>query len=142
MACTTLLSHAANAKQEARFTYHESDGIYVYYETQEEIIYRQLLPKEFDMPDRLYVYAFRSDVYKMDDRTAPYKEAAIFLLAKHKGREMWHCIFMPVTSELSRIVGIRRLGLSKTIGNIQLTRNSPTYSGMAVTRRPSNVSFS
>ena len=118
--------------EEQRYTYYENDGIYTYYQTQEAQAYRQLLPKEFDMPNELLVYAFISDFYKMDARTEPYKEAAIFILAEQEGRKFWHCIFMPVTSQESRIAGIRRLGLPKSMGQISFERASPTYKARAI----------
>ncbi len=117
---------------ERRYTYYENDGIFVYYETQKTKAYRSLLPSVFKMPDRLFVYTFIIDFYKMDSKTQPYKEAAIFLLAKYKGKEVWHCIFMPVTSNESRLAGIMRLGLPKTMGDIKITRSNPVYIGNAI----------
>lgn len=118
--------------EEQRYTYYENDGIFIYYETQEVEAYRKLLPEKFDMPKELLVYTFVSDFYKMDARTDPYKEAAIFILAEYEGRTFWHCIFMPVTSQESRIVGIRRLGLPKTMGSISFERDSPRYEAKVV----------
>ena len=118
--------------QEQRYTYHENDGIYIYYETQAWDAYRSLLPSEFDMPEELLVYTFVSDFYKMDARTEPYKEAAIFLLAEQDGKKFWHCIFMPVTSQESRVAGIRRLGLPKSMGQIDFARKSPVYEAQAI----------
>lgn len=129
---STGLSLASDNQQTKRYTYLENDGISVFYETQDRDTYRKLLPDIFDMPDQLTVYSFITDFYKMDARTQPYKEASIFLLAKYKGREGWHCVFMPVTSQESRIVGIRRLGLPKTMGDIEFSRNGPLYSANAM----------
>ena len=114
---------------ERRYTYREFDGIFVFYETQEADAYRRLLPRVFDLPDRLLVHAFIADYYKMDARTQPYKEGAIFLLAKHEGREVWHCITMPVTSDEARRLGIALLGFPKIMGQIELRRDAPLYSG-------------
>ncbi|WP_333909668.1 acetoacetate decarboxylase family protein [Vibrio sp. SCSIO 43137] len=126
-------SYAADTKSDRRFTYYENDGVFLYYETKNSEAYRELLPSEFDMPDNLYINAFIADFYKMDARTEPYKEASIFLLAKYQGREIWHCIFMPVTSEQSRRAGIRRLGFPKTMGEISFSRNVAKYEGKAIT---------
>lgn len=122
---------ASENQKEKRYTYHEHDGVFVYYETQDRETYRKILPDVFEMPDQPTVYSFVSDFYKMDSQTKPYKEAAIFLLAKHNGRSVWHCVFMPVTSEESRRLGVRRLGLPKTIGDIDFSRNLPKYRGTA-----------
>lgn len=120
--------------EERRYTYLENDGIYMYYETQNADAYRKLLPQAFDMPSKLTVYTFVSDFYKMDAQTQPYKEAAIFLLANYEGKEVWHCVFMPVTSQESMIVGSRRFGLPKTMGDISFERNSPIFEANAETR--------
>ncbi|MDF7822546.1 acetoacetate decarboxylase family protein [Pontiellaceae bacterium B12227] len=116
-------------KAERRYTYHETDGVVVYYETKNKEAYRKLLPEIFDMPDRLYVHAFISDFYKMKEGTTPYKEAAVFLLGKYENKEIWHCITMPVTSDESRIMGIRGLGLPKIMGDVNLVRKDPVYTG-------------
>lgn len=109
------------------YTYLENDGIFLYYETEEKEVYRKLLPEVFDMPDRFLVYTFVSDFYKMKGQTQPYKEASIFLLGKYKGEEIWHCIYMPVTSEESMRMGVIRLGLPKTIGKIEFSRSETEY---------------
>ena len=128
----SVLLQAANVRsEEQRYTYYENDGIFIYYETANAETYRQLLPEKFDMPNELLVYAFISDFYKMDARTEPYKEAALFLLAKHEGKEIWHCIFMPVTSHESRIAGIRRLGLPKTMGDISFSKKRHLIRGQS-----------
>ena len=85
------------------------------------------------MPKELLVYSFIADFYKMDANTEPYKEAAIFILAEFQGQEIWHCIYMPVTSQESRIAGIRRLGLPKSMGDISFKKDTPYYEAKAVT---------
>ncbi len=118
-----------NQKAEPRYTYHETDGVVIYYETENKEAYRKLLSDTFDMPDRLYVHAFISDFYKMKAGTPPYKEAAVFLLGKYKNKEIWHCITMPVTSNESRVRGIWGLGLPKIMGDVKFTRKDPVYAG-------------
>lgn len=118
---------ASETEQEKRYTYHEHDGVFVYYETEDRETYRGILPDIFDMPDQPMVYSFIADFYKMDSQTEPYREAAVFLLAEYEGKEIWHCVFMPVTSRESRRLGVRRLGLPKTMGEIDFSRNSPEY---------------
>ena len=68
----------------------------------------------------------------MDAETQPYKEAAIFLLATYKGKEVWHCIYMPVTSRESMWAGIIRLGLPKSLGEIEFLREKVSYSGNSI----------
>ncbi|NLR91674.1 acetoacetate decarboxylase family protein [Flammeovirga agarivorans] len=113
----------------SRYTYLESEGVFIYYETQEKKLYRQLLPTAFDLPERLLVYTFICDFYKMDAATQPYKEASVFLLGQYKGKEVWHCIYMPVTSRESMLAGIHRLGLPKTMGTIDFVKENNDYKG-------------
>ena len=110
------LNELKNTNTSNKYTYLENDGIFMYYQTEEKETYRKLLPEVFDMPDRLLVYTFVSDFYKMEGQTQPYKEASIFLLGEYKGEKIWHCIYMPVTSEESMKMGVIRLGLPKTMG--------------------------
>jgi hypothetical protein len=126
----------------ARYTYLESDGIFIYYRTEETALYRKLLPKEFDMPDRLLVYTFICDFYKMDAQTNPYKEASIFLLGKYNGEEIWHCVYMPVTSRESMLAGKYRLGLPKTMGAIDFVRTDSEYNATLVDENNCKVSLS
>lgn len=104
----------------------------MYYETQEKEAYRNLLPELFGMPNRLLVYTFICDFYKMKGQTQPYKEASIFILGTYKGEEIWHCIYMPVTSEESMRAGINRLGLPKSIGDIEFSRAETSFSATVI----------
>ncbi|MBW2092504.1 MAG: acetoacetate decarboxylase family protein, partial [Deltaproteobacteria bacterium] len=110
--------------------YEEFDGIMIFYTPKDLVTYRALLPEVFDMPDEPLVEVFFIDYYKMAEWTLkPYQEAAVFLLAKYKGEEAWHCITMPVTTESARIGGIKYLGYPKVLANVTLKRNDPIYSG-------------
>lgn len=114
------------------YQYKENDGIFVFYETDDEELYRKLLPEEFDMPDDLVVHIFVMDFYDIDSEADPYKEMSMSLLAKHNGEDIWHCIYMPVTSQQSMIAGRIGLGLPKTMGDIQFTRDIFTYTGTVI----------
>ncbi len=136
------LEELKKSTSSSRYTYLESDGIYMYYETRDKELYRNLLPEEFEMPDSLLVFTFISDFYKMDEQTQPYKEASIFLLGRYKGKEVWHCIYMPVTSEESMKFGIMRLGLPKTLGEIEFLRTDTTYSATLTDENKNMMSLS
>lgn len=136
------LDELKNTNTSTKYTYLENDGIYMYYETKEKEIYRKLLPEVFNMPDRLLVYTFISDFYKMKGQTQPYKEASIFLLGKYKGEEIWHCVYMPVTSEESMRMGVIRLGLPKTIGEIKFSRSETVYSATLTDENENVMSLS
>jgi acetoacetate decarboxylase len=116
-------------EKEGRYTYHEFDGVNVFYKTNNLTAYRELLPAFFDLPDEPLVWAFVSDYYKMDNATQPYLEAAIFLLAKYNGEKVWHCINMPVTSDEARLGGIYYLGFPKIMGEVTLKRSPSTIIG-------------
>lgn len=135
------LEELKGSASSSKYTYLENDGIFMYYETKEKEYYRKLLPNEFDMPDHLLVYTFICDFYKMDDQTQPYKETSIFLLGKYKGKEVWHCIYMPVTSKESMIVGKNRLGLPKTMGEIDFLRSDPEYKGTTTDENDCKISL-
>ncbi len=114
------------------YRYLENDGVTIYYETDNIEAYRKLIPKQFDMPNRCLVHAFIIDFYKIDHGLEPYKENAINILVEYKGEEFWHCVYMPVTSEHSLRAGVWKLGLPKTLGDIELTRHKHLYHGTGI----------
>jgi acetoacetate decarboxylase len=122
-------STMTQAQSEPPYTYHEFDGIVVHYKTQDLAAYRELLPAIFEMPDEPLVRAFVIDYYKMDKATQPYREAAVYFLAKYEGKPAWHCVTMPVTSDEARIGGIYYLGYPKIMGDVTLKRSSSSYTG-------------
>jgi hypothetical protein len=125
-----------------RYTYLENDGIHLYFETEDKELYRKLLPTEFEIPTRLLAYTFTCDFYKMDSNSQPYKETSIFILGKYKNQEIWHCIYMPVTSKESMLVGKHRLGLPKTMGEIELVRSENEYQANSTDENNGKVALS
>lgn len=113
------------------YRYLENDGIFMYYETDNEEVYQSLIPDEFNMPSRMIVFAFFNDFYELDYGATPYKENAISILVEYEGEEFFHCVYMPVTDEHSMWAGIIGLGLPKTMGEIDFTRDHPVYYGDA-----------
>jgi acetoacetate decarboxylase len=110
--------------------YEEFDGIMIFYTPKDTVTYRALLPKVFDLPDEPLVQAFVIDYYKMASwAIKPYQEAAIFLLAKYKGGEFWHCLTMPVTTDDARIGGIKYLGYPKVLAEVNFIREPPVFRG-------------
>ena len=104
----------------------------MYYETLNTTVYQSLIPDEFNMPNRMIVFAFFNDFYELDYGATPYKENAISILVEYQGEEFFHCIYMPVTNEYSMWAGILGLGLPKTLGDINFYRNNLIYYGDAV----------
>ena len=112
------------------FMYQEFDGVLLFYIPKDMAAYRELLPQVFDLPDQPLVEVFDIDYYKMAPWSLePYREVAVFLLAKYKGEEIWHCITMPVTSDKARIGGIKNLGYPKVLAEITFDRMPPVFSG-------------
>lgn len=111
------------------YRYLENDGIFAYYKTNKTILYRNLIPDTFDMPSRTLVHVFINDFYDLDYGATPYKENALFILVEYQGEEFWHCIYMPVTDQHSVTAGRVGLGLPKTLGEVNFTRNAPVYYG-------------
>jgi len=110
--------------------YQEFDGIMLFYTPKDTTTYRELLPQVFDLPDQPLVEVFDIDYYKMAPWSLePYREVAVFLLAKYKGEEIWHCITMPVTTDKARIGGITYLGYPKVLAEVNFARQSPVFSG-------------
>lgn len=124
--CSTT---ATQRQSEPRYTYHEFDGVMVFYKTDNVKHYRELLPTVFQMPDEPLVMTYVIDFYEMDKATQPYLEAAVFLLAQYEGKPAWHCVTMPVTSDEARLGGIYYLGYPKIMGDIQFKRGRSTYRG-------------
>lgn len=124
-----LLLVTGCAYLERPYTYHEFDGLFVYYKTQDVARYRELLPSVFEMPAEPMVMVFVMDYYKMNKTTEPYKEAAVFLLVEYQKQPGWHCVTMPVTTDDARIKGIKYLGYPKIMGDVRLERAAPSYKG-------------
>ena len=111
------------------YRYLENDGIFMYYETDNVDVYQSLIPDEFEIPSRMVVFAFFNDFYELDYGATPYKENAISILVEYQGEEFFHVVYMPVTDERSMWAGILGLGLPKTLGTINFTRDNPIYYG-------------
>ncbi len=125
----------------ATYRYLENDGVTIYYETDSVEAYKKLIPKEFNLPSRCLVHAFIIDFYKIDNGLPPYKENAINILVEYKGKEFWHCVYMPVTDEHSLRAGVMKLGLPKTLGEIELERHKYHYHGKGINPDGGQVSI-
>jgi hypothetical protein len=130
LACFFATGTAAASSGNEDKMYREFDGIVIFYTPKDVASYRALLPEVFDLPDQPLVQAFVIDYYKMAPwAIKPYQEAAIFLLAKYRGKEIWHCIIMPVTSDEARIPGIKYLGYPKVLAEVAFNRKPPVFAG-------------
>jgi hypothetical protein len=111
--------------------YQEYDGIILFYAPKDLSVYRRLLPAVFDLPDQPLVEVFVFDFYKMAPwALEPYQEAGVSLMGAYKGKKIWHCITMPVTSDRARINGIRNQGYPKVLADVAFVRKDPLFSGV------------
>jgi hypothetical protein len=111
--------------------YQEYDGIILFYTPKDVTVYRELLPAVFDLPDQPLVEIFVFDFYKMAPWALdPYQETAVLLMGTYKGKKIWHCITMPVTSEKARIGGIRNQGYPKVLADVAFVRKDPLFSAI------------
>jgi hypothetical protein len=100
---------------ERKGVFHEFHGIYAMVEPTNLELYRALLPTPLEMPDQPVVSMFvvdYTDVYPWP--MTPYQEGALFLRAKYKGQEGWHCKTMPVTKWVPNKLG-RYIGFPKYV---------------------------
>lgn len=100
---------------EATGVFHEFHGIYTMVEPVDLDLYRELLPPPLEMPDKPVVSLFVVDYTEVHPwPMTPYLEGAVFLRAKYKGQEGWHCKTMPVTGWIPNKGG-RALGFPKYV---------------------------
>jgi len=108
-------------------------GISTAYEPENLKLYRQILPKEFDMPDRPIVALFIVDYVKVVPLPmTPYLEGMVALSCKYEGEETWHVVTMPVTSRVA-CTGGRSLGFPKYVADrIALKNNGGNWEGIVI----------
>jgi hypothetical protein len=108
-------------------------GIFTAYEPQDLKLYRQILPKEFGMPDRPIAALFVVDYVKVVPLPmTPYLEAMVALSCKYEGEETWHVVTMPVTSRVA-CAGGRSLGFPKYVADrIVLENNGDNWEGIVI----------
>lgn len=100
---------------EATGVFHEFHGIYTMVEPADLDLYRELLPAPLEMPDKPVVSLFVVDYTEVHPwPMTPYLEGAVFLRAKYKGQEGWHCKTMPVNKWVPNKGG-RALGFPKYV---------------------------
>jgi hypothetical protein len=109
-------------------------------------LYRELLPRQFDLPDQPMVGIFVMDYLDTEPWMItptkflrPYLEASILLRCNYEDRTGWYSLTMPVTDEGARIGG-RRLGFPKYIADsITLYQTATGWSGKVVRQGTSPI---
>jgi acetoacetate decarboxylase len=109
--------------------FFDAEMVTVYWETKPEIIAR-LLPPPLEPVERPLVSAFIAN-YPLTNFSLPYKEAALFISAKHKGDVGGYCLAMPVTNDMAMSLGREKYGFPKKMADISFKRDGDIFSGYA-----------
>ncbi len=88
----------------------------VVWETRPDVVAR-LLPAPLERVDRPLALAFVAD-YPRTNFSRPYKEAALFLPARHQGVDGAYCLAMPVTDDMAMAGGREAFGFPKKMADI------------------------
>ncbi len=115
---------------EANGVFHGFHGIFTMVEPADLELYRKLLPAPLEMPEMPAVSLFVVDYTEVHPwPMTRYQEGAVFLRAKYKGQEGWHCKTMPVTKWVPNQGG-RALGFPKYVTKeISLEADGSTWKG-------------
>jgi len=121
-----------SAASETTWLYHGQQGITAQYEVADATLYRQLLPSQLGMPERLVVAVA---VVLYDDvraPLAPYHEGYVLLACTYGGRKGWYTVTMPVDDQVAHDGG-RAMGFDKYLADrIDLAESGGVWSGRVV----------
>lgn len=101
----------------------------VVWETKSDVVER-LLPAPLEPMDRPLAMAFVAD-YPQTNFGRPYKEAALFLPARHQGVEGAYCLAMPVTDDMAMAGGREVFGFPKKMADIHFSVQGDQVEGWA-----------
>lgn len=115
--------------------WQEFPGIYTAVEPMDLGVYRRLLPRQLEMPDRPVVAFFIVDyVTVVPWPMGPYLEGAVALSCKYKGEDGFHVLTMPVTEAVANQGG-RSLGFPKYVADeIILAQSGQGWKGVVTHR--------
>ncbi len=110
--------------------FYEFHGINVVVEPKNIDLYKSMLPKPLQMPERPMVVMFFIDYKSVGPWPfTPYLESAIALRCKYNGVEGWHVKTMPVTAQVANTGG-RMMGFPKYIADqITLRQDGTGWNG-------------
>jgi Acetoacetate decarboxylase (ADC) len=114
---TSALSSCGYKSYKEKGMWQDFPGIFTAVEATDLELYREILPKQFDMPERPVVAMFIVDyVIVVPLPMVPYLEGAVALSCKYKGEDTWHVVTMPVTDKVA-CKGGRSLGFPKYVAD-------------------------
>lgn len=110
--------------------FYEFQGINIVVEPKNVDLYRSMLPKPLQMPERPMVVMFFVDYTSVGPWPfTPYLEAALALRCKYGNMEGWHVKTMPVTRQVANTGG-RMMGFPKYIADeITLRQEGAAWKG-------------
>lgn len=114
-------SGARNGGAHEAWSYQRQRGVTAVLRPADAVLYRALLPEEFEVPQDLRLLVA---VVSYDEVTAPlvpYREGYVMLACTHQGRAGWYTLTMPVTDRIAHDAG-RAIGFPKYVADsIELT---------------------
>ena len=81
------------------WSYQGQHGITAVFETADSTLYRQLLPEQFEMPERLLVIVCVVSYDNVSHPLVPYLEGFVMLSCTYEGQESLYTVTMPVDDQ-------------------------------------------
>lgn len=114
------------------WSYHGQRGITAVFQPTDSLLYRQLLPAAFEMPDTLQVIVAVVSYYAVGFPLVPYHEGYVMLSCKYQEQTGLYTLTMPVDNKLANDAG-RSIGFPKYVADgIELTKNKGVWSGQVI----------
>ena len=114
------------------WSYHGQRGITAVFQPTDSVLYRQLLPAAFEMPDSLQVIVTVVNYYNVSSPLVPYHEGFVMLACKYQGVAGVYTLTMPIDDKLANDAG-RSIGFNKYMADsIQLTDSSGIWNGEVI----------
>jgi uncharacterized protein (DUF362 family) len=125
---------AAVASASDEWTYQGQHGITAVYETSNSALYRQLLPEQFQMPERLRIIVSVVSYDIVTQPLVPYLEGFVMLACIYEGQDSLYTVTMPVDDQTACDAGIY-LGFPKYMADfIDLVDSGGFYTGRVIYR--------
>jgi len=109
--------------------FSDAENVALFWETTPDVV-KRLLPPPLEPADFPLVYAFIANYPKIN-ATTPYKEAGLALACKYNGEVGFHCIAMPVTTDMAMALGREVYGYPKKMAQISFNYGNGVVEGWA-----------
>jgi uncharacterized protein (DUF362 family) len=109
--------------------YHGQLGITALFETNNRILYRDLLPEAFELPDSLQFLVSISHYHSVSFPLVPYHEGSVILNCKYRGKDGYYYLTMPVDNRLASDAG-RSFGFPNYVADsVNLSKDGDVWLG-------------